>query len=273
MPELPEVEATRRYLVSQGLVGRRVVGVKLSWPRAVREPSAAQFRRQIAGRRIEEIRRRAKYLLVDLDGTGHRVLIMHLRMTGALVVGTPGDPRPRHTRNVLLLDRGGELCFVDPRKLGAMWLVGDEEEVLSGLGPEPLEGGFTPALLAERLSKRAAPVKALLCDQGIVAGVGNIYADDALFVAGIHPLRPAGELSADEVEGLHRAIVTRLREATEALVPLVEGGGPPTESEAGHELLLVPRHHGGPCGRCGGPVDRVVVRGRSSFYCPICQAA
>ena len=231
MPELPDVEAVRQYLVSQGLVARTITGAELLWPRAVRTPSADEFKVEVSGRRIREVRRRGKYLVLPLDGRPKRTLVLHLRMTGSLLVQQAGLDRPRHTRNVLLLDGDLELCFVAPRKLGAMWLVRDEAEVLAGLGPEPLDQAFTPELLARRLSGRGAPVKALLCDQSIVAGIGNIYADEVLFLAGIHPLRPGRQMSAEEIQRLHEAIVSRLAEATKLLAPLVAAGGPPTEGE------------------------------------------
>ena len=149
MPELPDVEAIRRYLVSHGLVGRTITGVELLWPRAVRMPSPEKFKSDVSGRRIREIRRRAKYLVLGLGRRPSRTLILHLRMTGSLVVQRLGQDRPRHTRNVLFLEGGLELCFVDPRKLGMMWLVADEAEVLGGLGLEPLDAAFTPYVLAQ----------------------------------------------------------------------------------------------------------------------------
>lgn len=271
MPELPDVEAVRRYLMAQGLVDRAIEGVELLWPRAVRAPSQEEFGEQISGRRVGGVRRRAKYLVLDLSGHPGRKLILHLRMTGSLRLVRSGMERPPHTRNVLLLDGGDELCFVDPRKLGAIWLVGDEEEVLAGLGPEPLDPAFTPEVLAQRLSGRSAPIKALLCDQAVVAGIGNIYADEVLFVARMHPLTPGRLTSSRKARQLHQAIVTRLTEAVEQLAPLVPGGGPPTESGEGKELLLVPRSEGAPCARCGAPIRRIPVRGRSSYFCPRCQ--
>ena len=180
MPELPDVEIVRRYLICQGLVGRTIAGAQILWPRAVRSPSVGDFRSGLSGRSITDIRRRGKYLILDLDGHPTLVLVLHLRMTGSLLVKEAGLENPRHTRNVLLLDGGAELCFVDPRKLGAMWLVTDEADVTGGLGPEPLDPAFSPEVLARRLSGRTAPIKALLCDQGIVAGIGNIYADEVL---------------------------------------------------------------------------------------------
>ena len=272
MPELPDVETVRRYLVSQGLVGRTITGTQLLWPRAVRLPSEEGFRSGVLGRRITDVRRRGKYLILDLDGQRTPVLVLHLGMTGSLLLMDAGLENPHYTRNALLLDGGMKLSFVDPRKLGAMWLVNDESDVTAGLGPEPLELTFTAEVLAGTLSCRTAPIKALLCDQGIVAGIGNIYADEVLFASGIHPLRQGGLLTEDETKRLHRTIVDRLAEAILQLAPLAGGHGPATESPEGRERLLVPRSEGTPCSVCDASISRVTVRGRSSFFCHRCQA-
>ena len=163
MPELPDVEAVRRYLLSRGLVGRTVLGAKLLWPRAIREPSASQFRSEIRGRKIHDVRRRAKYLILELNGLPPRSLVFHLRMTGGLVLLSAEEERPRHTRNVLVLSDRWELCFVDPRKLGMMWLVEHESEVLAGLGPEPLDPAFTTEALGASVSCAATPLSKPCC--------------------------------------------------------------------------------------------------------------
>jgi len=269
MPELPDVEALRRHLVAAGLPGRRVTAVTLLWPGAVRGPSPEQFVGGLTGRRIEGIGRRAKYLLFRLDGGD--TLIIHLRMTGDLRVEPASAPRPRMTRNVFSLDDGRELRFVDPRKLGTMWLVEDASEVLAGLGPEPLEPQFTAEALAERLGRRTAPIKALLLDQGFIAGIGNIYADEVLFQARVHPLRTADSLSRRDIGRIHRAIREVLPAATDALARALPAGGPPTESDEGREVLRVPRQEGASCSVCKVPIERVVLRGRSAYLCPRCQ--
>ena len=268
MPELPEVEATRRHLVSQGLVGRTITGVELLWAGAARGLSAEAFTSDVSGRRIRDVRRRGKYLILALTGRPGRALVLHLRMTGSLLVQAHGAERPTYTRNVLLLDGGLELRFVDPRKLGTMRLVSDEAEVLAGLGPEPLDPEFTPEGLAGRLSGRTAPVKALLCDQAFVAGIGNLYADEVLFLACIYPLTPGGGLSLEDARRLHEAIVERLSEATQALVPWYAQRGQPDYGGSRPELLLLPRKEGAECTHCGEPVRRIIVRGRSSYFCP-----
>ena len=272
MPELPDVEAIRRYLVAEALVGRVVTDVELLWPRAVRLPSPTEFEAQLKGRCIREMDRRAKYLVLSLDGRPGRTLLIHLGMSGSLRLRPLRQgPRPEYTRNVLALDGGVELCFVDPRKFGGMWLVRDEAEVLDGLGPEPLEPTFTAEVLAGQFARRKAPVKALLLDQGLVAGIGNIYADEALFLAGIHPLKSGRNLSQKETAGLHAAIVTSLTAAIEPLVTYYAGGGQPIYAQQEPERLSMPRSEGAPCTRCGTAIERVVVRGRSSYVCPSCQ--
>jgi formamidopyrimidine-DNA glycosylase len=238
----------------------------------VRAPSFEEFKSGVLDQRIADIWRRGKYLILDLAGDPTLVLVLHLGMTGSLLVKDRVTEQPRYTRNVLFLDGGEELCFVDPRKLGAMWLVPDESDVTAGLGPEPLDSAFTPEVLARRLSGRTAPLKALLCDQRIVAGIGNIYADEVLFASGIHPLRRGGMLTSAETRRLHRTIVDRLEEAIQQLAPLAEGAGPATDSPEGRERLLMPRSEEAPCCVCQAPISRVAVRGRSTFFCPRCQA-
>ena len=269
MPELPDVEATRRYLVSVGLPGRRFTGVETLWPGAIRTPSLEEFVLTIKGQAIGEIGRRAKFLLISLRSNW--TLVLHMRMTGYLLVERGESPRPAMTRNVFELDDGRELRFVDPRKLGQVWLVDDTRPLLGKLGPEPLDYSFSPDVLSKQLAGRHAPVKALLCDQEVIAGIGNIYADEALFVAGINPLKPASDLSTGKVEKMHRAIVDVLGGAVETLSQVMPRMGPPTETERGSNQLRVSRHKGGTCSRCGAMILRVPVRGRSTYYCPACQ--
>ena len=271
MPELPEVEAVRRYLLSEGLVGCTIERVELLWPRAVRTPAAEQFKFGLTGRRIANVRRRGKFLLLDMAGRPPATLALHLRMTGSLAVAPSGDPRPKYTRNVLSLDGGHELCFVDPRKFGMMWLVRDEAEVVADLGAEPLQPDFTVDALGLILGGRRAPVKPLLCDQTLVAGIGNIYADEALFLASIHPLLPGAELSHGDLVRLHGAITTTLVEAIERLAPVSPSESQPAEVADQSGLFQVPRSEGVPCLRCGAPIARITIRGRSAYFCPQCQ--
>lgn len=271
MPELPDVEALRQHLISMGLVGCAITGVELVGPQAVRAPSVEEFKSDVSGRTIQDIRRRAKYMVLELDGRPRRTLVLHLGMTGSLVVKKGGQERPPYTRGTLLLKGRKELCFVDPRKFGKMWLVEDESEVLAGLGPEPLDPGFTHEVLAQGISHRSTPVKALLCEQATVAGIGNIYADEVLFLAGIHPLKTGREMTSREIHRLHQAIVRRLSEATKVLVSLVSARSIPADGGQELKLLQLPRFEGAPCYECGAAVQRIIVRARGTYFCPGCQ--
>ena len=161
--------------------------------------------------------------------------------------------------------------FYDARRLGKLWLVGDLAPLFARLGPEPLEPSFTLELLKERIGRRRAPMKPVLLEQGAIAGIGNIYADEILFCAGIHPTRPTSELTPREMERLHGCIVAVLRGATEALSSIVPIYTLSSESQQDREELHVPRQVGVPCTHCDTPVQRLVLRGRSAYFCPVCQ--
>jgi formamidopyrimidine-DNA glycosylase len=270
MPELPEVETIRRDLLPL-LRGRAFTHVWVSpeAPRLVQAPTPADFARLLPGHRIEDISRRGKFLVFHLSGGLY--LVVHLRMTGALLHRPSGAPPDRYVRAVLSLDDGSELRFSDLRKFGALWLVSDVSPVLGRLGPEPLEG-LTPSLLRGVAARRRAPIKSLLLDQRALAGLGNIYADEALFAAGLHPQRPASSLSDAEVERLHGAIARVLRAALEdrgaSFSDYVDASG----REGLHQFRVqVFRRTGQPCHVCGREIARVRVAGRSSHFCPVCQ--
>ncbi|HEY55708.1 MAG TPA: DNA-formamidopyrimidine glycosylase, partial [Dehalococcoidia bacterium] len=181
-------------------------------------------------------------------------------------------PPEKFTRAIIHLDDGTNVYFRDPRKFGVMWLVADKNSVGDRLGPEPLEAGFTAGVLAKALAKRTAPIKALLCDQGLVAGIGNMYADEALFLAKIHPLRAGGSLSAEEVKRLYRAI-------KQVLVAAIGDKGASTDTyfrpggEIGtaHFHFRVAHRRGESCPVCGRPLQRLAIRNRGSYFCPQCQ--
>ena len=281
MPELPEVETIRRDLTPR-IVGRTIVEAWVSpnAPKLVQAVPAGRqgepadvFCRRLAGRRIEELDRRGKYLLVRLGGG--ITWIVHLRMTGGLIHsrgGCEGLPDGRFLRARFGLDDGAALCYVDLRKLGTMWLTDDESAVVGKLGPEPLGEAFGPRELHRLLAKRRAPVKAVLLDQGAIAGVGNIYADEALFEAGIRPSKPARALSRRAAERLHWAVRKVLMEALEdrgsSFRDYVDAEG----EQGMHQLRVkVFRRTGEPCYACGTAIKRVKVGGRSTHYCPKCQ--
>ena len=266
MPELPEVETIKNELLPH-ILGRTIKSIDIFWDKMVRQPSLAEFRSRIIGREITGLSRRGKYLFFHLSGGG--VLVMHMKMTGSLLVN-PSDSR--FTRAVLYLDNGTAVHFWDPRKFGVMWLAEDVSAVEDMLGPEPLDDDFTPTVLAGLLSNRQAPVKPLLLDQSVIAGIGNMYADEALFEAKIHPLKPAGELSMDEIKRLHGAIRLVLRKALSKKGASVRNYiRPDGRPGTAHDEFHVAHGVGKNCPQCGGLIERIVVRGRGTYLCPRCQ--
>ena len=274
MPELPEVETYVRELAPL-LARRRVSAAQVFWPRTIAAPDAATFATRIVGQEFATFGRRGKYMLLGLAGGA--TLIVHLRMTGRLEVAAPDAAPDKHTHVLLDLEGGARLLYRDSRKFGRLWLVDETAGVLARLGPEPLDAAFTPAGLGARLAGRQAPIKALLLDQTLVAGVGNIYADEALFRAGIHPLRAAGRLDAAEVARLHTAICAVLAEGIAAAgsslgVSRIQNyqrpGGEPGAFQEQHRVF---QRTGQPCTVCGAPIARLVIAQRSSHYCPRCQ--
>ena len=267
MPELPDVEAMRR-VIAPDVRGRTFGGVTLNWPKAVKAPSAGEFREDILGATIEDVGRRAKYFLFQLRDT--RTLIVHLRMTGSLRVVESSEEMYRYTQTVFHFEDGYDLRFVDPRKFGAVWLVDDAESVVGGLGPEPLEPAFTPEVLEGIVEGRNTVIKSLLMDQKRIAGIGNIYADDILFRSGVHPQTPAKKLSAESIGAIHDSIVVILTRAIEILLENLPADAPPTE-DLGDKIFLVPRKGGESCPGCSGEIQRMVVGGRGTYFCPVCQ--
>jgi formamidopyrimidine-DNA glycosylase len=270
MPELPEVETIKNELMPH-VIGRQVAGVTLGWEGIVKKPPLAEFCARLTGQVITGLRRRGKYLIFSLESS--QALIIHLKMTGSLLINHASDEPAKHIRAVLHLDNGGELRFRDPRKFGAMWLVEDAESVVGKLGPEPLSENFTAQALAERLAKRKAPIKPLLLDQNFIAGIGNMYADESLYDAGIHPLRPAASLSQQEIARLHKAIQEVLWAAISNKGASVENYfRPGGELGTAHFEFRVAHGLGGKfCPRCGTPIERIVVRNRGTYFCPRCQ--
>jgi formamidopyrimidine-DNA glycosylase len=274
VPELPEVETIRLRLEPK-LVGRRLERVRIDDPRLVRPYEPVQVAAELEGERVSALDRRGKYLIVRFESG--RGLLIHLRMTGSLRHAPAGtledDP---HRRAVVRLDDGSDVAYRDLRRFGT-WLVVEPEELQpyldARLGAEPLADGFTAATLRKRLAGRRAPIKAALLDQRTLAGMGNIYVDEALWRARIHPLRPAGELSATEVRRLRPAI----RAALEAGIArhgstlrdyrLPDGGAGAMQ----HEFKVYGRDDE-PCDRCGTPIEKIRAAGRGTWYCPRCQS-
>ncbi len=265
MPELPEVETVKNEL-SPHLIGRCVTGVTLLWEGVVKEPSAEEFRSRLIGQRFTGITRRGKYLIFSLSGGDS--LIIHLKMTGSLLLSAP----PKYTQAIIHLDGNTNIFFRDPRKFGVMRLVRDKDNIVGKLGPEPLEVGFTPQILAQRLSNRQAPIKALLCEQELIAGIGSMYADEALFASGIHPLRSGQSLSQEEIEHLYHAIRRVLLAGINSKGASVNTYFRPDGTKGTAHTGFKVAHRGSePCPVCGTPIQRIVVRNRGSYFCPRCQ--
>jgi formamidopyrimidine-DNA glycosylase len=287
MPELPEVETIRRRLCGgdakcPGLIGRRIQGAWVGWARTLAEPAPPAFRRRVRGQTIVRIERRAKHLLLGLSSD---TLMIHLGMSGSLHLrrgrGGPGvtprvrtrihrvpDDPARYCRLSLRLSDGWRLDLDDPRKFGRVRLVSDPARVLSDIGPEPLSREFTAATLAARLRDHRRALKPLLLDQGFIAGVGNIYADEALHRAGLHPRTRSDRLTPAQARALWRAIRAVLREA-------IRWNGTTFDAVYGdggfQRHLRVYQRTGQPCRECGTPIRRVVVAQRGTHFCPRCQ--
>lgn len=269
MPELPEVETIRREL-SFLLVGKRILHVEIRWPRLVERLTPDEFCHRVQGRSITAVRRRGKYLIFDLD-SGEQ-WIVHLRMTGQLHVRGADVPPDKHTHALFRLNNGQVLHYRDQRKFGRFYLVEDEATVVGGLGPEPLTEDWHPEDLASALARRRATIKALLLDQRVVAGLGNIYADEALFLAGIHPARAGGSLSEEEIRRLHNAIRHVLEEAVRARGSTLSTYVPPSGQRGRYQQQRRVYHRAGdPCPVCGTSIRKIRIVGRSTHFCPRCQ--
>jgi formamidopyrimidine-DNA glycosylase len=288
VPELPEVETVCRQLEPE-LEGRRIERLEIYDARWARPAPPAELEAEVAGRTIEGLGRRGKYLLLALEGG--KTLVMHLRMTGNLVLVEGEDKldpsegmrlyegerstSERHLRARFALDDDRELWFTDPRRFGEAHLLdgpGVDAYLGARLGIEPLSDDFTPEALGEIAAGRTAPLKSFLLDQSGIAGVGNIYADEALFRARLHPLSPAGSMKPEHHEALRDAVVAALEAG-------IDGGGASIDDyrdglgEKGRmqDEFLVHTREGKPCPRCDGTVERIVVSGRATYLCPGCQ--
>ncbi|MBI4285761.1 MAG: DNA-formamidopyrimidine glycosylase [Chloroflexi bacterium] len=270
MPELPEVETIKNELAPH-VIGERILAVTILWDKIVRQPSANEFRRHLVGQEVTGIARRGKYLLFSLKNS-EKLLVLHLKMSGSLLLATASTEPPAYTRAILWLDNGNNIFFRDPRKFGRLWLVNEPAEAFGKLGPEPFEEDFTPERLAGLLQGRKAPVKALLLDQDLIAGIGNLYADEALFAAGIYPLRPGASLTADEVRQLHQAIREVLMEGIKNKgASIVNYYRPSGDAGHAHEEFKVAHRRGENCPVCGTTLSYIKVRGRGTYFCPQCQ--
>ncbi|MFC1573360.1 bifunctional DNA-formamidopyrimidine glycosylase/DNA-(apurinic or apyrimidinic site) lyase [Candidatus Eisenbacteria bacterium] len=270
MPELPEVETICTVLrrgtqETPSVVGKCITGAHLLWTGTLAEPSVRTFRSRIRGQRIREVSRRGKYIRIDLTS---RTMLIHLRMSGNMMVVPRTESLPRFCRVYFDLGKRWRLVFSDSRKFGRVWLTRDPDRVLNGLGPEPLSSAFTTRVFASRLFGRSRQIKPLLLDQTFIAGVGNIYADESLHLAGIHPQTSCALLSPEQVRLLWRSVRRVLREGIRrqgASIDWIYRGG----DFQNH--FRVYQRTGDRCRRCGAAIERLVVGQRGTHICPQCQ--
>ncbi len=264
MPELPEVETIANNL-RPALIGKVILNAELRWKRTLETPSAAKFKREIRSQEIQGISRRAKFLVLQLSPN---YLIFHLRMSGDLLAIIGGYAPAKHDRLILKLSEDTTLVFHDPRKFGRAWLVSDPGEVLGSLGPEPLGPDFAAGWLYENLQRRKRQLKPLLLDQTFIAGIGNIYADESLHMAKLHPLTRSDRVSEAQAEDLWRAVQAVLEEGIRrngASIDWVYRGG-----DFQNHFRVYGRD-GKTCPVCGTIIERITVGQRSTHFCPACQ--
>jgi formamidopyrimidine-DNA glycosylase len=270
MPELPEVETTARTLRGR-VAGRTITAAAVSWPRTAATHPSDELAREVQGRRIEDVGRRGKYVVFTLSRGS---LLVHLKMTGRLFVVPANQAQDEYVRAWFALDDGHQLRFHDVRKFGRIYLVDDVEQVTGSLGPEPLDGDLTVSAFQDLLARRRGRLKSLLLNQRFVAGLGNIYADEALHRARLHPLRTADSLMPSEQQRLFHAIRDVLGKAVQARgTTLSDGGyldahGRPGSFQA---QVAVYGRAGEPCPRCGATIERIVLAQRGTHFCPRCQ--
>jgi formamidopyrimidine-DNA glycosylase len=270
MPELPEVETIACALRQGGrggpaLVGKRIQSAHLLWQRTLAEPTPAEFEQRIRGQQITGIGRRGKFLIFRLEADS---LLIHLRMSGDLLVEPQSAPIAAHHRLTLELEGDLRLAFNDPRKFGRVWLAADPERILANLGPEPLDSAFTPEELYHRLQRTRRQLKPLLLDQSFIAGLGNIYTDEALHMAGLHPLQVAHNVNEAQAARLWESMRAVLLDGIQrqgASIDWVYRGGD------FQNYFRVYQRTGQPCPVCGTPVERMVIGQRGTHTCPRCQ--
>lgn len=270
MPELPEVETVVRGL-RPVLVGRTLDTLWFDWPRSVQTPTPEEFAARIQGQRVNAISRRAKYIVIHLE---HDYLLVHLKMTGRLYVMARDETTEadRWVHVKFGLDDNKELRFSDSRKFGRVYLTTDIDTITGGLGPEPLEDTFDPATFAARLRSRNKSIKALLLDQTFVAGIGNIYADEALHRAGIHPLRLTRGLNNEEVGRLYETVRAALNDGIQREGASINWYRKPDGSKGtSQEHFYVYGREGKPCLTCGAPIEKIRVAQRGTHFCAACQ--
>ncbi|MDZ4246802.1 MAG: bifunctional DNA-formamidopyrimidine glycosylase/DNA-(apurinic or apyrimidinic site) lyase [Dehalococcoidia bacterium] len=270
MPELPEVETIKNDLLPL-ISGQIIKAVEIYWPGTLRNASVETFSGEVVGRTITCSKRRGKYLIFPMDNG--KSIAVHLKMSGSLIFIKKGESLPAsHVRAMFVFDDGSRLAFRDIRKFGGIWLLEKNSGFLDKLGPEPLENNFTPQIFQNILKGRDIPIKALLLDQVAIAGIGNMYADEALFEAGIKPGEKAGGLREDEAGKLYSAILNVLKKGIKSGGASVSTYQRPDGSKGlSHRDFRVARRRDQQCLECKTPLEYTKVRGRGTIYCPHCQ--
>lgn len=269
MPELPEVETIKNELLPH-VKGRTITEVSLTWDGVVRGITAEEFRRRLTGQKIVSLSRRGKYLIFNLAVA--EKLVSHLKLTGSLLVKPAGSEPERFARAIIYLDNGMSLHLRDPRKFARLWLTTDPDSVTGKLGPEPLTAGFSLEWFREHLNHRRTLIKPLLLDQKFIAGIGNMYADEALFDAKIHPARATTSLTPEEIERLYQSIQKVLKKAIGDKGASVQNYfRPGGEKGTAHFQFKVAHRRGENCPVCGAPLGYLKLRGRGTYFCRLCQ--
>lgn len=270
MPELPEIETICNTLRSGGeefpsILGKTITNLHVLWDRSIAIPDAESFKSRIVNQQIEEINRRGKYLHLRLSNDS---LIIHLRMSGDIFIEPFDKELADHHRVLFFLDDGWRIAFNDTRKFGRIWLVKDPDQVFNQLGPEPLDSDFTPGIFFQRLTSYHRQIKPLIMDQSFIAGIGNIYADEALHLAGLHPLTKSNEINAEQGKKLWKSIRQVLLDGIHhngASIDWIYRGG------EFQNYFRVYGRTGEPCPVCGSGIEKTVVGQRGTHFCPQCQ--
>lgn len=274
MPELPEVETIASDLIAAGLVGVRIEKAEVFWERSIAVPNSTVFIERIGGKTIEKISRRGKFIVFSLNSKDN--LLIHLRMSGRMLVAPSQELRSKHQHVILKCQDGRDIRFHDPRKFGRFYLVDNASEIIGDLGPEPLADSFKWDDLKKILISRRRMIKPLLLDQRMIAGLGNIYVDEALWEASIHPLTLSNTLIDRKIKSLHRSIRIVLKRGLSNRGTALGRGASnftpvgPAKGKNQHELKVF-RRQGNPCPRCRESIIRIVVGQRSTHICPSCQ--
>jgi formamidopyrimidine-DNA glycosylase len=267
MPELPEVETVKRQISS--LEGEYIQKAELLWSNTCPSLPPALFNKTLKNRRIGSISRRGKFLIIDLSDL---YLVAHFRMTGTFLLTESAEQMPSHTRALFQFSGGRFLYFNDPRKFGRLWVTPDLDSVLGDLGLEPFDSAFTPALLQQMFGQSRKPIKSLLLTQNKVCGIGNMYADEALFLSAILPYTSAADLSDEQYRRLHQGILLALQSGIDCQGATVSDYHTPDGSKGlAQEYFFVAHRYRQPCKKCASPIIRTVISGRGTYYCPSCQ--